>query len=461
MKRVVEDSKRVKDLKHKARRRSIKEGIFSSGKTSFGDYYISPFAIAVNASNSVVSLISSVSGLIGPLSQIFGSRLIEKFPRKKIVLRAVLIESFLWIPFVILSLLFYNGIITNLIPILLLIFFSIYTAVLSVGHPAWFSWVGDLVDESYRGRWFSKRNLIIGATTVLLTISASIFLDFMSKNNLSMIGFSILFGLAFLSRIQSYNVLSKQYEPKLRLKKGDYFSFSAFILRAPKTNFGRFTLFRFTYSIASYISSPLITIYLLRNLQFDYLTYMIIIMSVTIFSVLSMEVWGKFADRYGNYRTLIISSIMTVTLPLLWIISPSVVFLIFVAGLITGIANAGFNLSSGNFIYDNVSHEKRGLAISYFNMLDGLGIFIGAGIAAILIKYLQTPIQPIIVIFIIGFIARSLVVSLWINHMHESRKTETFDSRKALNSLILQEGKPTLVEEVHDLMSIKKYLREK
>ena len=61
----------VKELRHQARRHSIKEGIFASAKGSFGDYYIAPFAIAINASNSLVALLSSVSGFLGPLTQIF------------------------------------------------------------------------------------------------------------------------------------------------------------------------------------------------------------------------------------------------------------------------------------------------------------------------------------------------------------------------------------------------------
>ena len=77
------DSKRVKNLKHNARKRSIKEGIFGSAQMSFGDSYITPFAIAINSSNSLVALISAISGILGPLTQIFGSKLNEKYSRKK------------------------------------------------------------------------------------------------------------------------------------------------------------------------------------------------------------------------------------------------------------------------------------------------------------------------------------------------------------------------------------------
>jgi len=35
--------------KHEGRRYSIKEGIFAHSKLAFGDYYVSPFAIAINS----------------------------------------------------------------------------------------------------------------------------------------------------------------------------------------------------------------------------------------------------------------------------------------------------------------------------------------------------------------------------------------------------------------------------
>lgn len=275
---------RIKELKHKSRRHSISEGIFDNIKSSLGDSYISPFAIAINSSNSVVVLLSSISGLLGPLSQTFNSRLIEKYSRKKIVLKAVLFEILIWIPMIALAFLFYYGLLTNILPLMLLIFFSLYVIACNSGIPAWFSWMGDVVDEKYRGRWFAKRNLILGFIGVIFTLAAAYALDFFKHQNKIMFGFIILFSTAFIARIVSWRILKKQYEPKLKLKKRDYFSFSKFILNSWKDNFGKFALFRAFLNLAIYISSPLIIIYLLKELQFDYVTYMIIILSGTVFS---------------------------------------------------------------------------------------------------------------------------------------------------------------------------------
>jgi len=458
---VKKDSLKIKKLKKRARWHSIKEGIFSRAKDSFGFNYISPFAIAINTSNSMIAMLSSINGLLGPLSQLFGSRFIEKYPRKKIVLRTVFFESLMWIPMIVIAYLYYKGIITTILPLLLLFFFAVYIILSNMGYPAWFSWIGDIVDEGYRGRWFSKRNLILGFISVVLTIGAAFFLDYFKKNNSIMQGFIILFSLAIIARLISWKIFRKQYEPKIKLKKGYYFSFWDFLIKARQNNFGKFTIFKAFLGFAASISSPLLVIYLLRYLEFNYVTYMIVILSGTLFSILMLGLWGKFADKYGNYRVLCITTVLIPTVPILWILNPSPIYLILVPSLISGISWAGFNLAAGNFIYDNVSPQKRGLAVSYNNMLYGIGIFLGAGLGAILIKYLTVSfIEPLFLIFIISGITRMIVVFISLPKLKEIRKTERFNSQRAFKNLILKQGPTTLSEEAHQVMSIKDYLSE-
>jgi len=459
---IKKDSAKVKELKHKSRRYSIKEGIFASAKNAFGHSYLSPFAIAINASNSAVILLSSITSLLGPLSQIYGSKLIEKYSRKKIIIKSVFLEALAWIPFIIIGFLFYKGILTNSLPFFLLLFFAFYTIISNLGHSAWFSWMGDIVDEKYRGRWFSKRNLIMGFVLTLLTIIAAIFLDYAKKTEMLMFGFLILFFLAFIARLICWKTFKKQYEPKIKLKKGYYFSFSDFIKNAKNNNFGQFSIFRALLSFACFISAPFLVIYLLRNLQFSYLTYMIIIFSGTIFSLFVLKFWGKISDKYGNYKILILTSIAIPTIPLLWILNTSPIYLILVPSIIGAVAWAGFNLASGNFIYDNVSVQKRGLAVSYYNMLHGIGAFLGSIIGILLMKIIIiNSTEQIMLIFLIGGIARMVIVSTFIKKIKEVRKTAKFDSTKSIKNLMVKEYKSTLIEEAHEIMAIKEYIKEK
>jgi len=459
---IKQDTPRIKELKHLSRRRSIKEGIFATASFSFGSRYISPFAIAINTSNALVALLGAIWGLLSPISQMFSSRLIEKYSRKKIVLTFVLLETLMWIPFILIGVLYYKGIMLSLLPIFILIAYAFHVIVSSLSGPAWFSWMGDIVDGDYRGRWFAKRNLIHGFIGIVLALSASFALDYFKKINLTIFGFIILFTLAIFSRFMSYRVFKKQYEPKIKLKKGYYFSFWDFVKKSPKNNFGRFVWYRATLAFATAVAGSLIAVYLLRNLKLSYSTYMIVSLTGGFVSLFFLEFLGKISDKYGNYKVLLISSFLMPAIPLLWILYPSPVYLALVPSIIGSVAWAGFNLAAGNFIYDNVSPEKRGLALPYQNMLIGLGSFFGAGLGALLIKYLHTiSLKPIIIIFILSGVLRTFAVLFWIPRLKEVSKKNKNLSIETLEHLIIKDAKPTLVEEAHQLMSIKSYVFNK
>jgi MFS family permease len=187
---------------------------------------------------------------------------------------------------------------------------------------------------------------------------------------------------------------------------------------------------------------------------------MTIIMASSVFALVFIEIWGKFADKYGNYRTIIITSFLIPAIPILWILSRSPLYLIIVPSIVGGISWSGFNLAAGNFIYDNIGQEKRGLAVSYYNMLWGIGTFLGAGLGAILIKYLPTMfnLEAIVIIFILSGVLRMLVAIIGVHHLTEVRKISKFEGKSAFKNILLKQTKPTLVEEAHQLMSIKKYL---
>jgi MFS family permease len=459
MVKKMKDSLKIERLKRKTRRISISEGIFNSAKISFSEKFIQPFAIAINASNQIVASITAIIGLLWPLSQIFSSRLMEKYSRKKIILRTIVLEAFSLLPLIIIAILFSKGIITSILPILMLLTFAIYMILNGTTSPIWFSWMGDIIDERHRGKWFSKRNLIMGFVSISLAIVASFFLDYFKNIDLTMQGFMILFGLAFICRIVTYRHFKQQYEPKIKLKKGYYFSFWDFVKESPKNNLGRFSIYRLIFTFTTAITSALLSIYLLRTLEFSYLKYMVVILAGTTLSLFTLEIWGKIADKYGNYRVLCISSIIIPVIPILWILNSSVWYLIFVPSLATGIGWAGFHLAERNFIYDNVSQSKRGLAMSYYNVFWGIGIFLGASFGGLLIKYVHISIiQPIIAIFLFGAVMRMISVFFILSKIKEVKKKQSFKSSKDLGEIILKQAKPTIIEEVHEIMSIRKYL---
>jgi MFS family permease len=249
---------------------------------------------------------------------------------------------------------------------------------------------------------------------------------------------------------------------KLKKKKPDDESFFKFIKKIRKTNFGKFTLFRGMFAVSIAISSSIIAIYLLRNLKFDYLSYILISLAGTLFTVVLLNIWGKVADKYGNYKVLALTSIFIPITPLLWIISPSKIYLFLIPAVLGGTSWAGFIMASTNYIYLNTNNQNQEKYISYLNMVIGIGAFIGAGISAILLKVVDIKfIEPIILLFIISFVLRTITVLIWIPKLKDDNKKKELKGIGDFRKIIIKEVKPTLREDFHEIVEIKNYLKEK
>ncbi len=461
MKEIIRSKKEENEIKHHTRRLSIKEGIFASAKSSLGDNFIAPFTIAIGTASPLVAIINSLWN-INPASQLFGSKLVEKFKRKAILTKTMSIEVIGWFLMALIAFLYFQGIAVNILPYLIAVTLFVILFASGIGHPSWFSLIGDVVDGKFRGKWFSKRNTIMLVAVISLTLLAALFLNYLTELGKGKIGFIVLFTLAFLARAVCISLIKRHYEPVLKIKKSRKSSLIEFWKDEKNSNFRKFAIFRGLFAASMGLTVPLVSIYLLRNLGFDYFSYVLILVSGSIFSVFSLNLWGKLSDKYGNYRVIAMTTLFLPLVPILWMLSTSKIYLFLVPAIIGGTSWSAFIMASSNFIYDNVKREKRATAISYFNLFAGGGALIGGLIGALLIGIIETTwIEPIFLIFIIGAIARMLVVWFWIPRLRETKKKKSIGGFRGFGRTILKEAKPVLVEDLHEIIEIKDYLQEK
>lgn len=101
MKDSVDDPIKNEETKAKERTMniSIKEGSFAGISLTFGDNYIIPFALALQASSAQVGVLSSLVGIVSPTAQILGSRMMEKYSRRQILTKWVFLQALMWLSF--------------------------------------------------------------------------------------------------------------------------------------------------------------------------------------------------------------------------------------------------------------------------------------------------------------------------------------------------------------------------
>lgn len=395
---IEEESPRKVNAKKKALERSIHEGVAANLSISLGNSYITPFALALKANPLHIGFLSSFAGLLSPLTQIFGNRLMEKRSRKTIVMKFVLLQSLMWLPIALLGILYWKGILQNYLPWALIILYTLVVSLGGVALPAWFSWMGDLVPESERARYFAKRTRATTAIGIAAALIAAFILDAFKTKGLALIGFTILFVTAFTFRLLSFLLFKKQYSPKFKLKKRSRFSFLSFIKKYD--NYGKYSFYQAFFMLSSMIAGPFFAVYMLKNLGFSYITFMIVSMSASVFYLIFAPLAGKFGDKYGSKKLITIGSIIFIFTPIFWIFLKTPLSLILIPQLLAGLANATIMIGFTKFTYDAVTPQHRGICLAYTNILIGIGTFIGAILGGLIVKNIAIgTISPFFIAF--------------------------------------------------------------
>jgi MFS family permease len=381
-KMVAEQKKDIDKKIKKSLFYSIVDGSFWSVMYGIGENYLSAFAVFLKASNFQIGLLSSLPLLLGSLLQYFSTRLTGLFgSRKRFVVLSAFIQALTWLPMLAA---YYFG---KMSAWMLIFFAVVYYASGMIASPAWNSWIGDLVNPKDRGRYFGKRSRISGIIILFSIIGGGIVLDlFKDGQDRQFLGFAALFIVALIARLMSTLFLSKKYEPEYKDGSNDGVTFVSFIRHIKENNYGLFVLFMTLMNFAVYVASPFFTAYLLYDLRLSYFAYMILTAASFITRYLALPVWGKLSDKYGNKIIMTLCSYMIGILPLTWLFSTNVYYL-FCVQLFSGIIWGGFELTTFNFVLDTTAPDKRTKYVSYYNMINGVMIFLGTLAGTAVIKF--------------------------------------------------------------------------
>ena len=399
---------------------SLKDGIFASVMFGMSETFVTPYALAMKASVSVIGILASLPNLIGSLIQIKSASLTEWLgSRKAIINSTVLIHALMWLPIISIPYIFE----TNQ-TMYLILFYTLFAP--------WSSLMADHVPAEARGKVFGWRNMLFGIINISSMFLAGLVL-YLVKNRY--LGFTVIFSVAFAARLISWYFLAKMYEPPLAIGDKHRFTFFDFLKRIKRSNFGRFVIFVAVTNFCVNIASPYFAVYMLRDLKFNYIIYTIITMTATLTSLVMMNAWGAHADHVGNRRVLRLTSLFIPFVPLLWLFSHNIFYLILIQ-VFAGFFWAGFNLSVSNFIYDAVTPEKRTRCIAYFNVINGIAICCGALTGGYLAKVLPALLgYKILTLVLISGILRFFAVTLC-SFVKEVRQVKNISNLELFYSII-------------------------
>ena len=401
---------------------SIREGYFGGLTQTLADQFITPYALNLQTTPTQLGVMSSLLGITSPIGQLIGSKLMKRSSRRRIVVKGVFFQALMWPLIILLGVFALNGWILSILPTFLICFYILYSFLGSITGPSWFSLMGDIVPEDQRGRYFSKRNLIITAISFSIGIAASIALDWFERLDRVFIGFFIIFFIAFISRLISVFFLTLHYDPPFKIEKHSYVSFKKFLKQIPNSNFGLFTLFMTFIYFSVNIGAPFIGIYMLEELNFNYIEYVMVNLSMPLWSIVFYSIFGYLSDKYGNALLLRICGLSLPIVPILWLFLNDPLPLIFGAQLMSAFAWSGTNLAVSNFIYDNINTQQRGFYLAYNSLFFGMGSLLGGLLGSFLLHIVPIVFVSIYeTLFLISGICRLIFVFIFLFRIKEVR----------------------------------------
>lgn len=415
-----------KALARPALKNSMQEARTSGAALSIGELYAVPFAREVGAQPLHIGFLTALSGAIAPFAQLWGTRLLERGKeRKHIVLTFFFLQALMWLPIIALAIALNAGALATAGPTTFILLYTLLVALGNVAFPAWFSWIGDLVPEKERGTYFSRRNQIIGIVGLLVVLAGAFVMDLFRTRGYLLLGFALLFACAAAFRFSSLFALQRQYAPEFHTKRRDHISFASFLKQ--RGSFGKFSIYLALFNAALMFASPFFTLYMLNELQFSYVTLMLVTLSSTLVYLLAMPLIGKYSTRYGNRRLLQIANIAFIFSPMPWILIRDPLLLIIVPQLFAGVANAAFVIGVTNYTYDALPPHKRPLFVSYSNILVGIGTFVGALLGGLVLSYYK-PASGTSFFFLFGMasLLRFLVAFIYLPTIREVKPVSPF-----------------------------------
>ncbi len=378
--------------------RMLYEGIASEVRLVITEKFMVPFALVLSAPLWMIAAISTLPQLVSSLVQTALQRVLAFFREKRrVLLLGSLLQALSWIPIIVLPF------ISKRFLVLILIFVTLEQVFAKFKDPVFNDLLSDMVGPDQRGVFFGRRGQVIGMVSLAVTILAGSLLSFFHTRN-ELLGFSLLFTMAFMARIACYRLQRsfpkvavtkdsvKSQEAKSQQAKSKHANsqhvkgqhaerFIDFVRSMRRQNYGFFVYYASFMKLAVTISSPFFAVYMLRDLQFDYLTFTLVSSASVVSAFLFTTYWGRRIDAFGTKSVLRSAGLLVPAIPALWLVSSNPVYL-FIVEFSSGIIWSGFNLASSNFVYDAATPKQKIPFIVYYNTLIGIAVFAGAMLGA-------------------------------------------------------------------------------
>ena len=366
--------KRQTSLIRSSLKTSTIEGSWWAVMYGMVETYFGAFFEVLKYSSFEISILTTFPIFIGALAQNLSNKIYHYLQSRKTFLVILKLLQSLLIPLIFMIGQWLNNF------FIFLFFICIYFIIALSQMSPWTSWMGYLVPGRIRGRYFGNRSQIIRIATLVSSLLAGAILHSFEKTD-PLTGFGIIFFIGLIANLGSAYFLHSQYEPgyKVVAEEGGTVNLRENKFKLIQKFIAYDALSEFSYCI----SGPLMIVYWIRELGFNYLEIALLINVSQILGLFSMRYWGRTVDKIGPFSIIRTCSFFISLFPLLWII---IFFLPFQLKLPSSIVLAslaslffsGRALAMDNRMYEHMNGKNMIQLSSKRIFYRGVFIFIGA-----------------------------------------------------------------------------------
>ncbi len=395
----------------------------------WGGVFITGFALHLGANDIEIGLLGTIpvlAGIAQPLASYWAER--TSVSRKLATNIFYSLCVLLWIPIILIPFFSQNPAYS------LFLFFSSFTLAnifIAMTNPPYVSWLGDVVPEDIRGRYFARRNMLAGLVAMCISLLMGRLVDTLPKR----VGFPLVFSLGAAFAVVEIIIIFIQPEPYKEPQK-ELNLLRELVNPFKDRNFKLYTFFIALWNFSVIMPGQFFSVFMLEYLKLSYTTIVLVGASHGIASLLAQPLFGYLADRYANKSILLLNSFLASLIPFIYIfmnpLFPLVsLILLYAINIIAGVIWAGITLTQFNLLLLLSPPPQRMSYVgthSAFISLTGAGSpFIG-GLIANALRGFQLPafgldLTNIKVLFIISTVLRLLSLPL-LRLVREGREEE-------------------------------------
>ena len=320
----------------------------------------------LGAGDFIFSLIMALP-VLGGVIQVAGAYLLEITGRRKpLFLLSGFIHRLAFIPVALIPFLYDEASRSRAVwPVAVLI--SIAATGHSLTSISFMSWMGDLVPEESKGRFFSKRTMISTGMGAIAGLSAGFAMDHIQ----GLSGFATVILIAAAMGALDILMFFWVKEPRM-ISTGKAISLPRmFLIPFKDRNYFNFTAFACLWMFGINVASPFFNIYLLENMGLNYTSIYIAgpVLS-SLVTILFIRKWGNLTDRYGSRMVMFLCSCVQFFLPLFWLFAtPGRILIIMIANSLSGIFWPGFEMAQLNLSIWSAPPKNRPIYMANFALI--------------------------------------------------------------------------------------------